>query len=289
MITPIEGKLLIGDDIYITNATELPYSLGTPEITWQQKGLFHGGIDLVGWRNLTKRGGQYYIHGNPMELAIVAGDTTGKSPDGDIISFEKTIVKAESENKIVVSLIGKMTYFLTCSDRNGRFNCGQKTETAIFQDTEQIPRQIDATDSGITITKTKYNFSELNRTYLEIDFNRNLYDRYNYSTQYGFIEHIFRSWHVEKTEKGIYYANETVIDTTNSANITRARDTIEVSEQLPYTITASGFYTTTNQSNESYVIRELNSGNQFSPFIIGVFLIFFVIYKYCKIILTRRF
>ncbi len=154
MITPIEGKLLIGDDIYITNATELPYSLGTPEITWQQKGIFHGGIDLVGWRNLTKRGGQYYIHGNPMELAIVAGDTTGKSPDGDIISFEKTIVKAESENKIVVSLIGKMTYFLTCSDRNGRFNCGQKTETAIFQDTEQIPRQIDATDSGITITKT---------------------------------------------------------------------------------------------------------------------------------------
>ncbi len=277
------------DEPYIQTVDELPYSAGIPSVEWTQNGNIAGYIDVIGFRNMTMRNGTQYIYGDPANLAIVAGDATGSPPNengnGALISLDKSITTTISNNQLIVDMTVSMTWFLTCQDSFGKFNCGRKTQVAGFQGSEIIPQQININNANISIAVTKYNFTMINNTYAEIEFNRDLYDRYTYSTPNGTLEHISRVWHVEQTAKGIYFANETIIDVIKASNISHARDIIEVGNETQFNANASGFYLSAKNASITRNNIEGSTIEQFNPFVIGLFLSLYA----CFLFIKRRF
>ncbi len=277
------------DEPYIQTIDELPYSAGIPSAEWTQNGNIAGYIDVIGFRNMTMRNGTQYIYGDPLNLAIVAGDATGSPPteigNGALISLDKAITTSISNGQVVADMTVSMTWFLTCQDEYGTFNCGRRTQVAGFQDNEIIPRQINASDIRINIAITKYNFTMINNSYAEVDFNHELYDRYTFTTPNGTLEHIYRVWHVEQTANGVYFANETIIDVIKTQNISHARDIIEIGNETEFNANASGFYLSAKNASITRNNIEGSTIEQFNPFVIGLFLMLYACFQFIK----RRF
>src|SRR5450759_1761212 len=236
------------DQRYIGNISELPYSPGNPSVQWQTQGHIQGWIDVIGWRNLSKQGNAYFIAGNPVQLAIVAGDAKGSPPKGIFDSLDKSISVTQSGNNITASLHAVMKYHTIYCDDNGCFVNGRFTETVTFQDNETIPTIISNQNPEIQVIFREMNFSLFNTTDLRININNSIYDRYLLTTKNGSYEQVNRMWRVEQTAKGIYFANESIVDIFHSNNVSHAQDVLKV-DDLNFTVKANGLYFSIDKMN----------------------------------------
>ena len=143
-------------------------------------------LDRCDWRrNLSKQGNTYFIEGNPVQLAIVAGDATDSPPKGIFDSIEKSISVTQSGNNITASLHAVMKYHTIYCDDNGCFVNGRFIETASFQDIETIPTILSNQDTEIQVIYREMNFSLFNTTDIRINIDNSIYDRYTLTTKNG--------------------------------------------------------------------------------------------------------
>ena len=210
MIPQIAGAGLfdILNEKYIGDISELPYSSGTPAVNWQQSGNIRGYVDIVGFRNLSRDGDKYFILGDPASLAIVTADAIGQPP-GILDSLKKSISFSQSGNNLTASLNVVMKWHTIYCDDNGCFVNGRFTKTAVFQDIEALPEQFD------TVLNPWVNITEYNNT-LEpkISIQVTNINSSGISLKYGnkSLTHTSKIYHVEQTEKGIYYANSSDVE-----------------------------------------------------------------------------
>lgn len=152
---------------------------------------------------LSRDGEHYFILGDPASLAIVAGDATG-TPPGIFDSLDKTISLTQLGNNLIASLHVVLKWHTIYCDDKGCFINGRFTNTAVFQDIEVIPEQFDnILDPRINITE--YNNSIEPKISIQIITKNSSGISINYGNKSAV--HSTKSYHVEKTEKGIYYAN----------------------------------------------------------------------------------
>jgi hypothetical protein len=224
------GLFDILNETYINDISELPFSSGTPTVSWQQSGNIRGYVDIVGFRNLSRDGEKYFILGDPAILAIVAGDAIGRPP-GILDSLAKTVSLTQSGNNLIASLHVVMKWHTIYCDDKGCFINGRFTNTATFQDIEVIPDQFD------TVLNPWVNITEYNNT-LEpkISIQVTNVNSNEISVTYGnkSITHTSKIYHVEQTEKGIYYANASDLEAWDikGQGIARFSDSIIINTNL---------------------------------------------------------
>jgi hypothetical protein len=224
------GLFDILQEQYIADISELPYSPGNPSVSWQESGNIKGWIDITGFRNLSRDGEKYHILGDPSSLAIVAGDATG-NPPGIFDSLDKSISLTQSGNNLIASLHVVLKWHTIYCDDKGCFINGRFTDTATFQDIEVIPDQFD------NILSPRVNITEYNNTIEpKISISITGINSSCISFIYGnkSLTHSSKSYHVEKTEKGIYYANASDLDAwkIKGQGIARLSDSVIINTNL---------------------------------------------------------
>jgi hypothetical protein len=238
-------------------------------------------VDITGFRNLSRKGDTYYIFGDPAILAIYQYDAKG-NPPGVFDSITKTVSFSQTRNNLIASMHVVLKYHTVYCDDKGCFVNGRFKEEAIFQDIEPIPAIISNHDDAIQVLYREMNFSLFNTTDIRIDINNSVYDRYLLTTKNGSYEKINRLWRVEQTEKGIYFANESIVNIFHSNNISHAQDIISVGD-LNFTIAAHGLYFSTDTMNVTVQKENHDPLPQFlDGALIGFLLLLGIFYLYIK-------
>lgn len=191
----------IMDEKYITHISEMPYSSGNPTIEWQNQGHIWAWIDIVGFRNTTKKNGKYFINAAPEQLAITQYDATYIVP-GTVDSITKTCTYSISGNNLIANLVVVLKWHVTCCDDDGCWTCGRYEETKTFQDIEIQPEQ--QTKEKHAVRVTEYNNSVNPRAEIKVSSSA---DTINYIYNGHLIKNYKSIAHVETTPKGIYFAN----------------------------------------------------------------------------------
>lgn len=281
------GIFSILDDSYIQNVSKLPYSTGIPDKNIQISGNIRGWIDITGFRNLTKKTNKYYVNANPSDLAIIQYDVWGEKVSVD--SVTKTITASVSRDNTIakMNVVLKWHYYYSCNcNKNGCSTCRKDViEHADFYDSEVSPLQVNYNNKDIKVVVRERNFTIINSTDINIEIDDTVYDRYLIKTDHGFYEKINRIWHVEKTTKGIYYANETQLDIFKSNNISHSQNVIVLNDiNTNFSVTTNGFYGSTNKTNITKMYESSDPTEQFfcgDLFgFLAVLLCFGVFYKY---------
>lgn len=232
---------------YIDDIKELPYSLGNPQIDWQEKGNIKAWVDIVGWKNLSKDEGKYYILGDPASLAIVQYDAIGIQP-GWLDSIEKTVSVTQSGNNLIASLIVELQWYTVSCNKDGCWK-NHHSEEATFQDIETIPLQFPGNISHV-VNVMEHNLSIEPK--ISIQFNDNNFSKLSIKYNDNIVIHRLKTYHVEQTEKGVFFANASNLDTWNisGTNITRFGNDIFIKSDISnfsygaLDITFSDFYNT---------------------------------------------
>lgn len=213
MIPQIAGAGLfdIFNETYISDISELPYSPGNPQITWQESGHIRAWVDIVGFKNLSRDGEKYFILGDPASSAVVQYDAIGLQY-GYLDSLKKNISLNQSGNNLTASLHVILRWHTESCDKNGCWISGRFTEEKDFKDSEVIPEQFNKVLNPIV------NIIEYNNT-IEPKISIQVIDKNasNISISYGnkSLTHTSKSYHVKQTKKGIYYANTSDIEAWN--------------------------------------------------------------------------
>ncbi len=264
------------DEQYIENISELPYSMGTPEKIIQSSGNIRGWIDVVGFRDVIHIDGIDYINSSPTDKAIIQYDAWGESVSVD--SVTKTTAVYISGNNIVAQMNVTLFwhYYYSCNcNKKGCSTCRKNVvEHATFYDYEPVPQRRDYTNQDIKVTVRERNFTIINTTDISVEINNTIYDRYLITTNYGYFKKINRVWRVEKTLKGVYYANETKMDIFRSHNLSHTQNIIPVNN-LNFNVTASGFYSSTNETNITKISQTSDPLAQFMNLDLIGFLVMF--------------
>ena len=196
------------DDQFITSISELPYSPGIPEIRSQTYGNIQGWIDIVGFRNMSFEDGHFKINGLPEKLAIIQYDAYG-SPPGIQDSITKSVSFSRSGNNLTATLNVIMKWHTVYCDSNGCFVSGRLTSTAKFQDVEPLPEQFNET-LGPVAKITEYNNSINPHTVIDLQADNLTYINYYYNN--NSIRNYRKVARVDRTEKGVYFANLTAVN-----------------------------------------------------------------------------
>ena len=120
---PVQAGIL--DDInrtYIHNINQLPYSTGIPEKSIQTSGHISGWVDIVGFRQMIRDNGVYYVPGSPADYAIVQYDAWADlNCDGcSVDSLTPISTVSISGNMTIATLSVKLEWSQTvCTDSGG--------------------------------------------------------------------------------------------------------------------------------------------------------------------------
>ncbi len=283
------GIFSILDDSYIQTVSELPYSAGTPDRNIQSSGHIRGWIDIVGFRDVARMNGIDYINGSPADKAIIQYDAWGV---GSACGYEitKNAWKYNSGDNTIAAMNVELTWYtIECSEDSCW--CAAHTDQATFYDSESSPTKIMNNNIDIKCIIRERNFSIINSTDISTEIDDLAYDRYLFKTDHGFYEKINRMWHVEKTAKGVNYANETKLDIFKSENISHSQNVIVVeNNNTNFSVAASGFYFSTNKTNITRVYESYDPAEQFFCGdllgFLAVLLCFYVFYKYTLRLIT---
>ncbi len=194
------GLFDILDEQYISDISQLPYSGGLPDNNIQEQGNIRGWIDIVGFRNLSKEGDKYFILGDPASSAIVQSNAQGMQP-GYQDSITKDLSFSQSGSDLIAVMNVKLRWHTTQCDKDRCWNI-YHDETAAFQDIEQIPEQYNK------VLNPAVNITEYNND-IEPKISIQITNASGISLKYGnkSLTHSSKSYHVEQTAKGIFYAN----------------------------------------------------------------------------------
>jgi hypothetical protein len=200
---------------YINDISELPYSPGTPNIIWQQgRGNLNAWIDITGFRNMSNINGINYTFGDPAQEAIVNYGTRSILDCNyglcKVDSIDTNITISTDDNITVAHLHTTMRWVMLYRGQDQHF-----TEHADFYSSELSPETFNQNISS-QINITEYNNTIEPKILINIDTKNSSSIRVSYGNKT--ITHKSKIYHVERTEKGVYFANESKIDTWDSNN-----------------------------------------------------------------------
>ena len=268
------------DEQYITDISELPYSSGNPDKNIQKQGHIEAWIDIVGFKNLTKENGIYFINRDASSLAIVQYDAKYKI-DGVLDSFSKSYTLSQSGDNLIASLTVVLKWHVICCGEDGCWVCGRYEETKTFQDTEVAPEQCPIVEYIMNITE--YNNSVNPRTVINLSTS-NL-SSVNYMYKKESIKNYLKNARVEKTAKGIYFANlsSTNIWTGGTDSFHQMNYNVIIRDTADpdydnLSILASNIYETKKVTNYSIVRDTYTIERSFSPIFIIVATIFSIMF-----------
>lgn len=244
----------IMDEKYITDISELPYSSGNPEINWQKQGHIEAWIDIVGFKNLSKENGTFYISGDPENLSIVQNGAQGVfSCEICGYNIKKTVQTSTSGANTVATLSIKMIWYSKHCGKNG-CTCVEHIEFAMFNDVEKSPEQFDRVLNP-QVNITEYNNSVNPRTEIQLTLNSPALAFINYTYNGNYIINYKMSAHVEKTPKDVYFANVSAANiwTDGTGSLRQMNDNVIIPgtadpDYHNLTIQASSLYKTENAS-----------------------------------------
>lgn len=278
---------------YIDDINELPYSDGHPSINLQKSAIISGWVDIVGFRNLSKDNTTYYIYGNPIDLAIVQSDVQVSLKHGVVDHVDKNVTFTESQGILTAQLKVKLYWYdLSCS-KSGCTRIEHFSEE-LFQDSEIIPQQAESIpQTPIELTEYRNPIEPKVTLWINQQNLSKITVNYNGSS----ISHKSVMYHVEQTDKGIYYANKTKIDYWNieGHGVSRFGNSIIINKNpsnISYTylnVTISNLYDSQRVNTSSYNISKVIYEPEkvvYNPLLLG-FLGIFGIFMYSSYYLIK--
>lgn len=269
------------DEQYITHISELPYSSGIPSVEWKKDGHITAWIDIVGFRNMTKERGEYFIHGDPDDMAIVQYGTDHDIKE-NFDSITSTVSYTQSGNNLTATLTVVLKWHVWCRTKTSSWICGRPSETKTFQDAEIVPEQYNIVTPTLNITE--YNNSVNPRT--EIKLTSSLaFINYTYNGDH--INNYKMIAHIEQTTKGVYFANLSPANiwTTGMGSLRQMNDRVIIPgtanpDYQNLSIKISNLYTTeTVSAAETTLVRDTyNFKRSFSGLYISVIIIFSIMF-----------
>lgn len=214
------GIFSILNEQYIENISDLPYSSGIPDKniqrSWGNLGWIEGWIDITGFQDMMRDNGTDYVPGNPAQKAIVQNDAWGvfKCSICDYTLTKDTKVYTNGIYTIAYINIKMVWYQLVCT-KDG-CSCVQHIEFGSFVDSEVSPQVYQPMNKIFVVNLIQYNNSLYENIGIIIPtFNSvgmlntaTKYTKYNGSS----VIHTVGQANVEKTPKGVYFANITHVD-----------------------------------------------------------------------------
>lgn len=241
------------DQQYIENVTQIPESINLlPDKNWQPSMdyfkenckrkyspyFISGYIDIVGFERSAKINGTFYIAESAEDAAIIRYETQvcalgyPRYKGG----WKYDLKTYQEGNQYIAKLTATAILYYYYGANKYYDNI-----TGVFYDSEPVPQRLDNIPQDIKVMVRQRNFTIINTTDISVEINNTIYDRYLVRTNYGYFEKINRIWHLEKTSKGVYFANETKINTFRSNNLSHTQNIIPVTD-LNFNVTASGFF-----------------------------------------------
>ena len=207
------GLFDILNEEYIDNINDLPYSEGTPLINW----IYSPGnidyrwakawIDITGFKDMVNVNGLFYVKDNPVDHAIVRFGYKGLR--GETVSWSPTIRKYQSGDHVIAEL--------TIERKWTEIFCGEDScypvhysATMTITDSEVSPLIYQSIYDG-SVKIVEYNNTIEQKIAIQVREPNASKVSIRYGN--GSVTHTLKSYHVERTEKGIYYANITPLDT----------------------------------------------------------------------------
>lgn len=290
-----KGIFEILGETYIDNITNLPYSSGNPEKNIQSSGHIRGWIDIVGFDKMSKDNNIYYVPGNPTNYAIIQYDAWGV---GSACGYEitKNIQKYISGDNAVAVLSVKLIWYTIQCGKNS-CSCVAHTDYASFNDTEKSPKIIEP------LTDPKINIIQYNNTLYEnigiqiIPKDVENLSRFDITYNNSSLTRTFKTGYVEKTEKGIFFANLTKMPIweTSGKDIGRIENTIFINGNLSkinasnIKISTSNLYETKYHTNFTISREEFRPEKETieNPLLISFWSIIIVIFGGAYIAITK--
>lgn len=268
IVSGYTGLFSILDEKYSDNISDLPYSAGSPTISWQEQGHIRAWVNIVGFKNITRIDGIDYINGKPESLALVQYGVSVSHP-GIRDSLDKSLSVNQSGNNTIASLHVVLKYHTINCDDTGCWISGRFTEKRDFTDSELSPLIYPSLQSG-SANITEYNNSINPKTAIALNLPGNI-SKATFSYGSDSLTHYFRQGHVEQTVKGVYFLNLSERDfwTANTEFLQHLNTWVIIpnSSQPDYSklsIEISNSYETRTITNYSLERITYNSGSTFS-------------------------
>ena len=259
-----KGIFYILDEKFINNISELPYTHGIPTINQHKIQNIQGWINIVGWRNLSRENGNWYIRGNPASMAIIQYSAEGKV-SGYIDSIDKKLSLSESRNYLIARLNVILRWHITNCDQNSCWN-NNFQENAVFQDVQMIPEQYPSA-SVLHVNLTQYNNSVYENIGISIT---NISGLNKYTIRYGnsTATYQMKIAHMEQLPNGLYFANVTQMtflemngSMSRYGNIILLNGNISRMNLSDLKITGSNIYETSDTNSSNFNINRI----EFAP------------------------
>ncbi len=196
---------------YITDVSELPRigeSQLHPDIEMTTAGHLQGWVDIVGFQNMAKINGIFYIQGDPAADAVVRGSARiWLQPPGVYPSLTQTISVKQVEASVIATLHAVLKWYTVSCDDDGCWISGSVTETHDWTDTEISPMQFEFPGPQNMTIEQFPGFHPVNLIHFTALNESIVY--FNITTQNGSVENLLNIGMVEFTSKGIPYMNVT--------------------------------------------------------------------------------
>jgi len=274
------------DEKYIDTINDLPFSEGHPSISWQDCPCnvdYKWGkawVDIVGFRNLTSENNTFYVNDAPETLAIIRYGYQGLR--GVTVSWKPTIRTYQSGNNVIAELtIERRWYEIFC----GEYGCYPvyHSATMTISDSEPAPLIYPLISESGSIKIIEYNNTVNPRTEIKITSGP-AFIKYIYNGDH--ISHYKMVAHVEKTPKGVYFANVSYANiwTTGTGSLRQMNDKVIIPgtadpDYQNLAIQISNIYTTENAAISESITRDTYGiERSFSGLYLSVIMIFSVMF-----------
>lgn len=205
MILPASAGFF--DEQYINSVNDLPVIGVTACIVFHETDHIRACIDIVGFRNLSRDNGTFFINGDPERLAIIRNAAYGLAP-GIQDSIEKSVSLSQQGENLTASLSVVLKWHTMFCDSAGCFVNGRFEETEVFDDIAPIPARFVGPSNGVVLTK--YNGSLYAPAVLAFS-DRNV-SMIRARTENGSITHYLKSGIVNYTSKGVPFMDIGSVD-----------------------------------------------------------------------------
>jgi hypothetical protein len=219
-----DGIFKILDEKYINSIIDLPESLTLkPNITWQTSGDIQAWIDIVGYRDMIRDNGIDYVPGNPADYAIVQyGVSTGELKSRIVLDYRvkcywcfvssvhKKLEVFQNGANITARLHVTLNWYEAVVN-SGSISVISYSESAVFETTQPSPQKYNQNIDDLPVFITEYNNTFAPKTVIYVSGAPNVI-AVTYDYQGEQLTHYRKLAHVEKTDKGISFANTTDVD-----------------------------------------------------------------------------
>ncbi len=280
----------IMDEKYIIDISELPASTNLqPEKSWQPSYdwvdercrrkhnpyFVFGFLDIVGFKNMSKINGTFHIMGAPADSVIIQYETYACAMGYPRYKggWNYKLETYQQDNQFVAKLTATAILYYYIEANKYYDNI-----TKIFHDYEPLPLQYTQVLNP-KVNITEYNNSVNPRTVIKLTADIPAFINYTYNGDH--ISNYKMIAHVEKTPKGVYFANVSAANiwTNGTGSLRQMNDKVIIPgtadpDYQNLTIQVSDIYKTENVSNFTIIRDTYKLERSFSGLYISVIMIF---------------